>query len=172
MPGTVIVYGRSPSIADRLNLITLLWLVDLRLELELPLVVVYGCLLCANVLELGDLVTKRFLLRGVAGAVLNFSTLFVGVPLVFRDGAVRIVPSLPLRVLLVCKEVSETLLLVVGEDVVELSSSVSLSSGSMFRFARTTGLRPCIVLKRSANCAIRTRNSESFRGCSEKRACS
>jgi len=48
---------------------------------------------------LGDLETTRFLLLGVAGAVLNPGCVCVDVPLVATrlDGPVRIVPSLPAR---------------------------------------------------------------------------
>jgi len=102
----------------------------------------------------------RFLLFGVAGAVLNLSRFFLGVPFGpgFRE-AVRIVPSLLSRLAALREEANERLRAVVGVEVVDTSSSsISLSGGSISRLARIAGVNGFMLRRTSANCFIRSRN--------------
>lgn len=112
-----------------LSLITLPWLIDRKLSFDEPVLALYGLRLCAKLLMLGDLEIVRFLLRGVTGAVLKSICLEETVPFVLtlRDGAVRMVPSLPLLLLTLCAEASDPLRGVTGVGLDVASSSISLS---------------------------------------------
>jgi hypothetical protein len=160
-PGMFKVYGNSPSSFVLLSLITLL--VDRRLEPEEPLSTLYGLLLCAKLFILDDLDTTRFLLLGVAGAVVNSERLVDATVPTRLEGAVRIVPSLPLRLLTLWEDARERLRGVTGVLLEEASSSMSLSS-SISRFDRTAGLSADMVRSTSANCFMRSRNCSSLSG--------
>src|SRR5450432_1731733 len=112
----------------------------------------------------------RFLL-GVAGAVLNPLRLLLGELFVpgRLDGAVRMVPSLLLRLPTFREDAIDRLRSVTGVDVDDPPlSSISLSPGSMSRLARTSALSGFMLRKTSANSLIRSRNSGSLRGRAEK----
>jgi hypothetical protein len=113
----------------------------------------------------------RFLLLGVAGAVLNLSRFFFGVPLGpgFRE-AVRIVPWLLSRLTALREEAKDLLRVVVGVEVEDTSSSMSLSRGSISRLARMAGVRGFMLRRTSANCFIRVRNLVSLSGRAANRA--
>lgn len=73
------MYGKSPSSFAPLSRITLPWVDETKLVLDSPLLSLYGNLLWAKLLVLGDRETALFLLFGVAGAATNSGNLVIGV---------------------------------------------------------------------------------------------
>ena len=115
----------------------------------------------------------RFLLLGVAGAVLKSSRLVFDEPRVpgFRDGAVRIVPSLPSRLAPLREEANDRVRAVIGVEVEDISSSESLGA-SISRLARISGVNGFMERRSSANRFISSRKCISLIGRAENRACS
>lgn len=153
---------------------------ELRLSLDegwyIPLV-------CAKLLPEAVLGSPllSFRLLGVAGAVLKpFDGLLpVLVPFVAsrRDGAVRIVPSLPLPLREEAEsDMRERLRGVTGVLLEEASSSISVSASMLgvatSRLSRIVGSREVMMRRISANSLISSRKSDSVRVSEEKRACS
>jgi len=142
-------------------LITLLE--DRKLELEESHPAFHVLLLCAKLFILGDRDTTRFLLLGVAGAVVKSDRLVDARVPTRLDRAVRMVPSLPLRLVKLWEDARERLRGVTGVLLGDASSSTSLPS-SISRLDRAAGLSADIVRRTSANCFIRSRNCSSLSG--------
>jgi hypothetical protein len=120
---------------------------------------------------------SRFLLFGVAGAVLNPGPRVDARAIVRRrDGAVRIVPSLPFREEAAREDAMERLRLrwrlwgVKPSDVVVEEASLSMSLSIASRESSIAGFRGVMPRRTSAKSLISSRNSFSVRGWDENRA--